>query len=478
MAEGIERVRTKIIATVGPSSDREETLTSLVESGVDIFRVNMAHGGRDYHNDVVARIRQLSEKLKRPLGILADLAGPKIRLGELHEGRIKCEAGSTVSIIRGETSSTASELVSNYPRLVDELTVGNRVLLADGLVSLTVQSKTIDEVTCVIENGGIIRSRQGINLPGVELSVPAITDNDRQNIEWAVSVEIDFLGLSFVRSSHEIHALKTLLQSHGSPALVVAKIEKREALDDLENIVAAADVVMVARGDLGVEIDVAQTPVAQKRIIDECSRQYKPVIVATQMLDSMHHSPRPTRAEATDVANAIVDGADACMLSGETAIGDYPVESVSMMNRIMAATEEMLRGRPVDHREPTGTGGVHKVTAAIVFGASRMATRLDAKMMVIATRNGGTVRIKSKQRNFTATIGVSESETVLRQMTIFWGITPLRGPSISDGPALREFVARWGKEHGLLKKNDLVVFVTGTDVVPIAHNILAIHEVE
>ena len=476
MAEGIERVRTKIIATVGPSSDGEETLVRLVECGVDVFRVNMAHGGRDYHNEVVTRIRKLSEQLNHPLGILVDLAGPKIRLGELHEGRIKCETGNTIRIIRGDTSSDATELVSNYPRLVDELSVGNRVLLADGLVSLLVTSKTVDEVTCVIENGGVIRSRQGINLPGVELSVPAITDEDRRNIEWAVSRDIDFLGLSFVRSSHEIHALKTLLQSHGSQALVVAKIEKREALEDLEQIVAASDVVMVARGDLGVEIDVAQTPVAQKRIIEECRQQYKPVIVATQMLDSMHHCPRPTRAEATDVANAIVDGADACMLSGETAIGDYPLEAVKMMNRIMAATEEMLRARAVDYREPIGTGGVHKVTSAIVFGASRMATRLNAQMMVIATRNGGTARVKSKQRNFTLTVGVSESENALRHMTMFWGISPLRGAPIGDDPALREFVADWGKQQGLLKQNDLIVFVTATDVI--AHNMLSIHEVE
>lgn len=478
MVEGIERVRTKIIATVGPSCDRPETLRCLVESGVDVFRINMAHGSREYHDEVVTRIRQLSDELNHPLGILVDLAGPKIRLGELHGGQMDCLSGNLVRIVRGEVADASDEMVSNYPRLVDELAVGDQVLLADGLVRMVARSKTPEAVTCQLENNGVIRSRQGINLPGVALSVPAITDEDRKNTEWAVTREIDFLGLSFVRSAHEIHALKAILRSHGSVAMVIAKIEKSEAMADLVAIVGATDAVMVARGDLGVEIDVAETPVAQKKIIEECRRQYKPVIVATQMLDSMHHSPRPTRAEATDVANAIVDGADACMLSGETAIGDYPVDAVRMMNRIMQHTEEMLEQQKSEQREPTGTGGLHKVTSAIVFGACRIVSRLNSPLMVVATRSGGTARVKSKQRNFTLTVAVSDSEATLRQMTLYWGITPLRGAPATDGPKLREFVADWGKSRGLLHSKDHVVFVTGTEVVQSAHNILAIHEVE
>ena len=424
MIKGFERVRTKIIATVGPVSDSPELLAELVEAGVNVFRINMAHGTRAYHDEVVTRIRLLSEQLDHPIGILVDLAGPKIRLGQLLGEQLDCFAGQVVRLVRGEQAEASDEIVSNYPRLVDELAAGDQVLLADGLVRMVVQSKTPDEVTCRIENNGMIRSRQGINLPGVALSVPAITDDDRGNIEWAVTREIDFLGLSFVRSPNEIHALKAILQSHRSESLVVAKIEKAEAIAKLAEIVEAADTIMVARGDLGVEIDVAETPVAQKMIIEECARQYKPVIVATQMLDSMHHSPRPTRAEATDVANAIVDGADACMLSGETAIGDYPVETVRMMNRIMAATEKMLADKQLEQREPTGTGGVHRVTAAIVYGACRIVSRLNAPLMVVATRSSGTARVKSKQRNFTATVGVSVSETALRRMTLLWGITP------------------------------------------------------
>lgn len=478
MVKRIERIRTKIIATVGPACDTPERLAGLVEAGVDVFRINMAHGSRSYHDDTVTKIRQLSVELDQPLGILVDLAGPKIRLGELQGGQLNCASGQVVRLVRGEAAEHAGELVSNYPRLVDELAVGDQFLLADGLVRLVVQSKTSDDVTCIIENNGTIRSRQGINLPGVALSVPAITEDDRNNIDWAVSREIDFLGLSFVRTSNEIHALKAILNSHGSEALVIAKIEKAEAMAALEGIVDAADTIMVARGDLGVEIDVAETPVAQKRIIEECRRQYKPVIVATQMLDSMHHSPRPTRAEATDVANAIVDGADACMLSGETAIGDYPIDAVRMMNRIMAATEAMLESQKADEREPVGSGGIHKVTAAIVYGACRIVSRLKAPLMVVVTRSSGTARVKSKQRNFTPTVGVSVSETALRRMTLLWGITPLSGAPVTDGPALRSFIAQWGKEQGLLKEKDLVVFVTGTKVVPSAHNILAIHEVE
>jgi pyruvate kinase len=470
------QVRTKIVATVGPACADATMLAQLIEAGVDVFRVNMAHGDRAEHERVVTEINRLSAEAGRPIGILVDLAGPKIRLGELLASPTDCDAGAEFHFIRGDKPASAHELVSTYKPLVDELVVGNRVMLADGTVAMQVVEKTDGRARCEVVGAGQIRSRQGINLPGVKLSVPAMTDADWENADWATDRQIDFLGLSFVRSQDDILQLKDRVRSRGSAALIIAKIEKSEALDHLEEIVSAADGVMVARGDLGVEIDVAETPVAQKRIISLCQKLRKPVIVATQMLDSMQNSRRPTRAEATDVANAILDGADACMLSGETAIGQYPLESVEMMNRIMKATEAILVDTTEDSSPPASD--VHPITSAIVYGAGRIAQRLAARMVVIATRSGATARIKAKQRDVIPTIGVSQSEATLRQMCLYWGITPLPGATFDHSSKLNRFIADWGRRNGTLSPGDRVVFVTGTGVVRGVNNLLVVYEVD
>jgi pyruvate kinase len=472
------RARTKIVATVGPACNSEQGLSELVAAGVDVFRVNMAHGTRAEHDATVRRIRKVVEKAGRPVAILVDLAGPKIRLGELREDPTDCPLESEFTFVRGDKPGSAQELTSNYARLVDDLKVGDPVMLADGTVSMKVIAKNDRGVTCKTVSAGLIRSRQGINAPGAALSTPALTDADRENAVWAADVEIDFLGMSFVRSSAEIRDLKALLESRKSGAMVVAKIEKREALEQLDDVVAAADGVMVARGDLGVEIDFARIAVAQKRIIAACTRQRKPVIVATQMLDTMTHATRPTRAEATDVANAILDGADACMLSGETAVGDYPRLVVETMNRIMLATEELLQDAAPPPAPDKPVDGVHPITAAVVYGAGQIAAQCNAKLVVIATRTGGTARVKAKQRNFAPSVGVSDSEATLRRMCLFWGITPLAGAPQQSGPELRMFIDDWGRKEGVLKTGDRVVFVTGSGVVQAAHNALVVHEVE
>lgn len=470
--------RTKIVATVGPACRQQKQLLELIRLGVDVFRVNMAHGSRAEHQKVVDDIHSASREAGRPIGILVDLAGPKIRLGELATDPMNCETGGEVTFVRGEKAQRPGELVSTYPRLVDELRDGDCVMLADGLVSLEVTSRQNDSVRCRVVAGGIIRNRQGINLPGVKLSLPALTDDDLDNALWAAKAGIDFVGLSFVRSPNEVIELKELLRGHGSPALAIAKIEKREALDRLEEVVQAADGVMVARGDLGVEIDVAEIAVAQKRIIATCRQLVRPVIVATQMLDSMHHSPRPTRAEATDVANAILDGADACMMSGETAIGEYPRESVTMMQRIMVATERLLADRPAEPPPATALAGVHPITSAVVYGAARIAAQLFARLVVVATCSGATALVKAKQRDFVPTLGLSQSEETLRRMCLFWGITPLYGAPVSSPTELQRFVLAWGREQKMLRAGDRVVYVTGTGVLTGAHNQIVVHEVE
>ena len=342
--ESRQTVRTKIVATIGPACREEESLRGLVEAGVAVFRLNMAHGSIPEHQESLDRIRRVSDGLGRPVGVLVDLAGPKIRLGELPGGAIECAEGSEFRFIRGSETQQPDEFVTTYATLLDELTVGDAVMLADGTISLIVEECTPTFARCRVVQPGLVRSRQGVNLPGVKLSVAAMSAADWQHAEWAAGAGADFVSLSFVRSAVEVKLLKELLRTRGSVARVVAKIEKREAIDNLESIVDAADVVMVARGDLGVEIDVASMPMVQKQIIRVCQRYQKPVIVATQMLDSMQHSRRPTRAETTDVANAILDGADACMLSGETAIGEHPRLVVEMMRRIASATEQQKIG--------------------------------------------------------------------------------------------------------------------------------------
>jgi len=487
-------VRTKIVATIGPASREEETLRGLVAAGVDVFRLNMAHGSIPEHQEALDRIRRVSDAVQRPVGVLVDLAGPKIRLGELPGGAVECVAGELVKFIRGNQSERPDEFVTTYAPLVDELTVGDAVMLADGTISLVVEERTPAAAICRIVQGGTVRSRQGVNLPGVRLSVAAMSAADWQHAEWAAQAGADFVSLSFVRSPVEVKLLKELLRTRGSAARVVAKIEKREAVEAMDQIVDAADVVMVARGDLGVEIDVASMPMVQKQIIRACQRYQKPVIVATQMLDSMQHSRRPTRAEATDVANAILDGADACMLSGETAIGDHPRLVVEMMRRIASATETQYlsdRKRYIEERQRLSQGpttvdfaapeflveGLHPITQAVVDGASRIAAELDAKLLVVASKTGVTAIARSKRRGAVPTVGVSDSLATLRQMALYWGVTPLAAVASSDINRLLEHVTAWGLSEGRLKRGDRILLVAGIGFGTGGHNMALVHEV-
>lgn len=465
---------TKIVATVGPACDSTENLAKLIVAGVDVFRINTAHGKQADHEYKLANIRAASQQVEISVGVLLDLAGPKIRLGELAEEPFRCELDATVSFVRGEPSA-ANELTSSYEKLIDELDVGNRVMLADGTVALRVESVDDDRAVCRVTAAGEVRSRQGINLPGAALSVSAMLQADVENAIWAAKNDIDFVSLSFVRSADDVRALKNLLSSHDCNALVIAKIEKPEALEQLDEIVEAADGIMVARGDLGVEIDVAETPIAQKRIIRVCKEKVKPVIVATQMLESMHHSSRPTRAEVTDVANAILDGADACMLSGETAIGDHPPKAVEMMSRIMAATERSLT-HDISDRQTNKR--VHPITTAVTHAATNIAESINAKLIVIATKSGSTAWIKSKSRSLIPTLGASGSAKTLQRLNLLWGIKPIHTDHIDDSRKFRAEISAWGKANGHLQAGDRVVFVTGSGLLVKAHNMVLVHTVE
>lgn len=468
--------RTKTVATLGPASNSQAKITELIEAGVDVFRLNMAHSKGPALSDTVKLIRQCSDETGRPTGILVDLAGPKIRLGTLMEDPYECRVGETITFIRGEQSSRPDQFTCTYHRLLDEVEIGDTIMLTDGIVRLVVIDKDKDTAQCRIVDGGTIRSRQGVNLPGVKLSVEAMSEEDKANAIWAAEQGADFVSLSFVRQAEDVIKLKQLLADHNSTAMVIAKIEKREALDNLEAIVAATDGVMVARGDLGVEIEIEKTPLAQKLIIRSCQTHGKPVIVATQMLESMHHSKRPTRAEVTDVANAILDGADACMLSGETAIGEFPREAVEMMQRIMRETEQLLRGRKsrLSNQEIESDT---VVTQAVVYGAAQIAQRIDAKMVVISTASGDAALVKSKQRDFIPTIALTDREDVLRKMCLFWGISPLPCDSLQNIETIRDKVDQIARQDPSIQAGDHAVFVIDSHANPGKHDTVMVSQI-
>jgi pyruvate kinase len=464
--------RTKINATVGPACQEPAQLRDLVQAGVDIFRLNMAHTGPAECQPIVERIRQISRELNEPLAILADLAGPKIRLGEIAGESIYCQLGDEFFFVNGEAKEP-NELTSTYEPLLRELAAGDLVMLADGTVAMQVEKVEGKRVRLRVVQSGEIRSRQGINLPEVKLSAPAISLEDHEHALWAAKAGIDYISLSFVRSPEDVRQLKNIVRSAGSQAGIVAKIEKREALNRLEEVVLEADAVMVARGDLGVEIDVARVPLEQKRIVGVCQDLQRPSIIATQMLDSMQHSPRPTRAETTDVANAILDGADACMLSGETAIGKYPCEAVKMMNRIAAATEQSMAGRPPRQMTRTDADFVQEITRAVVRGAGAMAHLLCAKLVVVASHSGRTALALSQQRSFVPTIGVSTSEITLRKMCLYWGVTPLPDAPATNVEQLIRHADQWACENGVAQPGDRLVIVGGSHLAADAPDLVS-----
>jgi len=474
--------QTKIVATIGPASSSVEQLTSLLAAGVDVFRLNMAHGGPEQQGVRLSAIRTASEKAGRPVAVLADLAGPKIRLGEISGDQLVCNAGEQVCFVRpSAAAANPSALTVTYEPLLDELEPGDRILLADGIVSVTVETVSADKAVCRVVQPGVVRSRQGVNLPGVKLSVAALSDVDRTNAVWAAQNGIDFVGLSFVRKPEDIQQLKAILAQHNPDVQVIAKIEKPEALEQLEAIVSEADGIMVARGDLGVEIDIARVPLVQKEIIALCNRLRKPVIVATQMLDSMTHSRIPTRAEVTDVSNAILDGTDACMLSGETAVGEYPCETVEMMQRIAWETEKLHPNVSSDRycRElpvPGLCGANNPITEATVAAAGQLAEELDAKVVIVATSSGATALSMAKNHRFVPTLGVSDSPATLRRMCLYWGVIPLPGAPVGDSAALLRHVTELGRRADLLHNGDRILLVAGTGLAVTRHNMIVVHE--
>jgi pyruvate kinase len=475
---------TKIVATVGPASDPEEVLAELIKSGVDVFRLNMAHGTTAPAQERLDRIRKVSKELGVTVGVLADLAGPKMRLGEIPGGVYQCTPGTPMTFIRGTSTTEPNTFTTTYEPLIDDVKVGDRIMLADGTIALQVAEKQSDRIVCTVVQGGPVRSRQGVNLPGTKLSIKTLQPADIENAKWATGAGVDFLGLSFVRSVDDIRELREILVETARTNTgqwsdiphIIAKIEKPEAVEAIEDIVQISDGIMVARGDLGVEFDIAQIAVVQKRIIETCRKHSKPVIVATQMLESMHHQTLPTRAESTDVANAVLDGTDACMLSGETAVGEFPVQAVKMMHRIALEAEKLLESRQkaINRHIIKGTS----VTHAVCDAAVAVAEEVDAPIIFVGTRSGRTALSVSNQRCFTLCVAASTNVRTLQRMNLYWGVFPMANvPTETQRTGLEAVIAA-GKEAGYLERGDRVVYIGGAAPDSNHQNVLYVHIVE
>ncbi|MEE9219678.1 MAG: pyruvate kinase [Acidobacteriota bacterium] len=466
--------RTKIVATIGPASRSADVLRALIEAGTDVVRLNFAHGNAVEHARMIRRARRLARSLGRPLAILQDLQGPKIRIGRLRGGRAEIRRGSRLILTSRRVLGHARLLPTNYRRLPQEVRSGDRVLLDDGRIELRVISASGTEIRCRAVEGGTVLEHKGINLPGVRLSAPALTDKDRADALLGTRLGVDYVALSFVRRAQDLHSLRRLLEGEGLDTPIIAKIEKPEAVQNLDEILQASDGVMVARGDLGVEMSPEEVPIVQKHVVARGRAAGKPVITATQMLDSMRVNPRPTRAESSDVANATFDGADALMLSGETADGRYPVESVAMMQRIIQRVESAAILAAAE--EPFEEGV--EVAETLADAACRVAKASRARGIVALTVTGSTARLISSFRPPVPVIALSPEESTVRRLALFWGVRPLLSRRRHSIEHLLEDMERRLIRENLASLGDSVVIISGLPFTPGAPtNLLKVHRI-
>ncbi|HSS73728.1 MAG TPA: pyruvate kinase [Gaiellaceae bacterium] len=461
--------RTKILATIGPSSGDRDRLATLVDAGMDAARLNFSHATHDQHRAWADLIRNAADDAGRPLALVADLQGPKLRIGDLERPSL-LSRGEEVVIAAEEAARDGDVPVS--PAVIGEvLTPGNDVLIDDGLVRLRVEEVEDGRARCAVVVGGVISSHKGVNLPGVPLPIPSLTPKDRSDLELALELEVDYVALSFVRKAQDVRELCQLIQHAGSHAEVIAKIEKPEAVDVLDEILAATDAIMVARGDLGVEIGPASVPLLQKRIILRSLQLGKPVITATQMLESMIEHAEPTRAEASDVANAVLDGSSALMLSGETAVGAYPVEAVSYMDRIARAVEPSLGYR---HQMPD-PGEETTVGRAMSNAACDLAEALGARAILVPTATGKTASAVARLRPRRPIVGLTHNRYALQQMALEWGVIPLLLPEAENVQELWDQAIAAARDAGLVDAGDRMVITAGTSVnIPGTTNLIKV----
>lgn len=451
--------RTKIVCTIGPATQAPEMLARLIQAGMDVARINMSHGTHETHATNIKSIRSIAQEMGKAVAILVDLQGPKLRVGQMPPEGVLLLPGSTVTLTIDDVPATAERVPVQFKRLPAAVQPNDRIMLDDGLLDLVVESKDEANVNCRVVTGGVLTSNKGINLPKASFSIASITEKDKEDLTFALEQRVDWIALSFVRRAEDVHQLRDLIRQQaefGRLTPIVAKIEKPEAVENIEEIVAAVDGVMVARGDLGIEVSAEAVPIMQKRIIQLCNQAGKPVITATQMLDSMIRNPRPTRAEASDVANAILDGTDAIMLSGETAVGKYPVEAVETMVRIAAVTESHGQF----NRPPSATGN-HSVSEAVCYAATDTAVMLRASAIIAPTMSGGTARILSRLRSSSPIIAMTPNPTVQHQLALFWGVYPLLSRRAPDTDTVIHEAVKTAHDAGLIHEGETVVITSG-----------------
>lgn len=467
-------IKTRLVATVGPACDDEATLGALIDAGVNVFRLNFSHGTLEEHGAALERIRRIARERGALVATLGDLCGPKIRLGRIEHGGFDLHEGDEIRIHRDPIDGTRERVGTSYAGLIDDVNVGHRILIDDGNVHLRVTGRQDDMLTCRCEVGGRISDRKGVNLPDSNVSAPTLTEKDHVDLDWAIRHDLDYIALSFVRRGEDLAELRGILEDRSSAARIVSKIERPEAVVHLDDIIDQSDVVLVARGDLGVEMDLWQVPTVQKDIALRCQRAGKPVIIATQMLQSMVDAPVPTRAEVSDVANAILDRADAVMLSAETSIGRHPLAAVRAMRKIAGQAELFgaQQGRELGINRTTR----QQVTTAVAHGASLVAAELRSRLVVIWTEQGDGARLLSKHRLDQPLVALSPDERVCRQMCLYYGVVPIR---LERNPDLDDMLCEVDRQlaaRDLAAIGDRIVVVTGTRLdSPGETNALLIH---
>jgi pyruvate kinase len=468
--------RTKIVCTLGPASQSEKTLQEMIHAGMDVARINFSHGNHEIHARNISLVRRLAQEEGRVLAVMGDLQGPKLRMGEI-AAEVTLREGQDFSLTTRLAPGDDREVNFPHPEVIGDVRPGDRVLLDDGLLELEALETTPTDIRCRVVIGGPLKSRKGVSLPEVSLSLPSLTEKDREDAAFAIQQGVDYLALSFVRRAKDISQLKDLLKQHQVSIPIIAKIEKREAVEALEEIIEISDGAMVARGDLGVEAPAEEVPIYQKRIIRLANEVGKPVITATQMLSSMMDNPRPTRAEASDVANAILDGTDAVMLSGETAVGKYPVEAVRMMAKIALTTERILPYKKWMHEaalEPSFTP-----TDAISQATCEIALELSAKAIISSTMSGHTARMVAKHRPARPIVAVTPSPETRRRLALIWGVCPLLVSEFAHTDQMIETAVQAALDEGMIEKGDTIVITAGVPLGGAGRtNMLKVHVVE
>ncbi|MBZ5655150.1 MAG: pyruvate kinase [Acidobacteriia bacterium] len=468
--------RAKIICTIGPACDSEECIRDLMNLGMDVARLNFSHGTHAEHAGRIRRLRRVARSLKRTICILQDLQGPKIRTGRLKNGKpVELGTGSVLTITPRKVPGTAALISTDFAGLAREVEPGARVLLSDGRIELRVRAIHGDDVECEVRNGGMLAEHQGINLPGAAVSIPALTEKDKLDLKFGLAHGVDAVALSFVRSADDLRMAHELMRKYGKSVPIVAKLEKPQAIERLEEILEAANAVMIARGDLGVELPPEQVPIIQKRVIQRAALWRRPVITATQMLESMTENPRPTRAEASDVANAIFDGTDVVMLSGETASGRYPRETVAMMVRIIIEAETSMAKMPSAQRRRENHR--YSVAETICESIAHAAEDLHMGAIAVFTESGDTARMLSKHRPKATIYAFSRHLEVCNRMNAFWGVHPIHKDKWNSAEAMVQTAEKELLPKGLLRPGDVLGLVAGTKLTSGATNFMRLHTV-